>query len=548
MSKRDPVASVADPGPGSPEDHARWAEVAVFLGRAESHGLTAPPVRIDTHAAAVFLAGPLAYKIKRPVRFPFLDFSTLAAREVACRREIAVDRPIAPQIYRRVVAITREPDGRLAIGGAGEPVEWAVEMNRFDETATLDRLTGKGPLSRELVDQLAATVARAQARASRRDAGPWIADLGTYLDHNHEAFARRPDLFSPTEAAALLERARALLAELDDLLRARGRLGLVRLGHGDLHCGNIAVIDGKAQPFDAIEFDDAIATGDILYDAGFLVMDLADRGNRASACRLLNRLLIETTRLETAGRDWAGRAAWLLDEIDGLAAMPLFLSIRAGLRAKIAAARADHLTDGARRAAEAEARRLFAAARAHLEPAEPRFVAVGGLSGSGKSTLARGLAPSLDPAPGAVVLRSDEIRKLLAGVTSTTRLPPEHYTAESSARVYDLIGRAASRALAVGRSVIVDAVAVKADERAWLAGIAAACEVRFDGLWLDVSPEVALERVGGRHSDASDADADVVAFQLGLDAGTIDWHRIAADGTPETTLAAAIAAIRPKRG
>ncbi len=548
MSKQDPVPSSAEPGLGAPADRSNWEEVAAFLGRAETHGLDSAPVRIDTHAAAVFLAGPLAYKIKRPVRFPFLDFSTLAAREVACRREIAVDRPIAPQIYRRVVAITRGPDGSLRIGGDGEAVEWAVEMNRFDETATLDRMTGKGPLSRELVDQLAATVARAQARASRRDAGPWIADLGTYLRHNDEAFAGRPDLFPPQAAAALLRRAEALLGQLDDLLRARGRLGLVRLGHGDLHCGNIAVIDGKAQPFDAIEFDDAIATGDILYDAGFLVMDLADRGNRASACRLLNRLLIETTRLETPGRDAGARAAWLLDEIDGLAAMPLFLSIRAGLRAKIAAARAEHLTEGARRTAEGEARRLFAAARAHLEPAEARLVAVGGLSGSGKSTLARGLAPSLDPAPGAVVLRSDEIRKLLAGVTSTTRLPPEHYTAESSTRVYDLIGRAASRALAVGRSVIVDAVAVRPDERAWLAGIAAGCEARFDGLWLDVSREVALERVGGRRSDASDADADVVDFQLGLDAGAIDWHRIDADGTPEETLAAAIAAIRPRAG
>ena len=531
--------------PSTPGDLRAWEEVADFLGRAETHGLAEAPLRIDTHAAAVFLAGSLAYKIKRPVVFPFLDFSTLDRRETACRREIAVDRPIAPQIYRRVVAITREADGSPAIGGSGPPLEWAVEMNRFDETATLDRVVAKGPLAPDFVDDLAATVARMQARAGRREAAPWIADLGRYLDQNAEAFAARPDLFPPERAAVLTRRARARLAGLEAHLEARGRLGFVRLGHGDLHCGNIALIDGRAQPFDAVEFDDAVATGDILYDAGFLVMDLADRGDRAAARRFLDRLLVEGTRREGEARGAGGAAGAervaeaFLERIDGLVALDLFLSVRAALRAKIAAARAPHLADRERHAAEAEARRLFGDALGHLAAKTPRLVAIGGLSGSGKSKLALDVAPHLDPTPGALVLRTDEIRKLLAGVVATARLSAEHYTADASRRVYALVERAAGRALAAGRSVIVDAVAAKPAERARFAAIAARAEVPFTGLWLDVDEAVAAARVAARRGDASDADAAVVRLQHDYDLGPIDWPRIDANGAPEASLAAA---------
>lgn len=535
----------ASPAPTDPSGEAGWAEVAAFLGDPRAHDGVDAVQRIDTHAAVVFLAGPRAYKIKRPVAFPYLDFSTPARREAACRREIAIDRPIAPDIYRRVVAITREADGSLALGGDGVPVEWAVEMNRFDESATLDRVLAKGPLAPTFVDDLADAVAQAEARTGVRDAGPWIADLGAYIGQNDDAFAERPDLFDPLAATRLAARARARLADLTDLLTARGRRGLVRLGHGDLHAGNVAVVDGQPQLFDAIEFDDAIATGDVLYDAGFLVMDLDERGDPAAACRLLNRLILETTRRESLRRGGGApsspeaTARMLLCQVDGLAALPLFLSVRAALRAKIAASRSLHLDGAPRRLAEGEARRLFATAIRDLEPETPRLVAVGGLSGSGKSTLAQGLATSLAPAPGALVLRTDVIRKLLAGVVATTRLGPEHYTRAASDRVYDLIGHAASRGLAAGRSVIVDAVATDPAERADFAAIAAACEVPFTGLWLDVDARIAMARVSARTADASDADAAVVAFQRRLALGDIDWHRLDGNGAPAGVLAAA---------
>lgn len=525
---------------------ATWDEVAAFLSDPATHGLTEPVKRVQTHAAVVFLAGPLAYKIKRPVKFPFLDFSTLARRASACRREIDIDRPIAPAIYRRVVPITRQADGRLAIGGDGEAVEWAVEMNRFDETATLDAIVGTVPLEPGFIDALADEIARAEARARTRDAGPWLADLLGYLDHNRDSFAARPDLFAPDAAAKLDRLSRTRWEDAVDLVEDRGRLGRVRVGHGDLHCANIAVIDGRPQVFDAIEFDDAIATGDLLYDAAFLVMDLDVHGDRPAACRLLDRWLFESVRIEAHGPALLDVEEILLAEIDALAALPLWLSLRAALRAKIAAATARHLEGPAKALEEARARRFFAAACDFAEPKTPRLVAVGGLSGAGKSTLARGLAPDLVPAPGALVLRSDAIRKLVAGVSETTRLRPEHYTREASDRVYHLLLAAAAAALAAGRSVVTDAVSLHPEERARFTAIAHAVEADFTGLWLDVDPRVAAERVGDRRGDASDADVGVVAFQSELDPGSIDWHRIEAGGTPEETLAAARRWVRPE--
>jgi len=151
----------------SPAETSQQA-VIDFLGAPATHG-GVPVKRIDTHAATVFLAGERALKIKRAVRFPFLDYSTLAKRKAACAAELEVNHPFAPAIYRRAVAITREKDGALAIGGEGEPVEWAVEMRRFDETQTLDHLAQAGRIDAALADALGRAVARARGDADRHD-------------------------------------------------------------------------------------------------------------------------------------------------------------------------------------------------------------------------------------------------------------------------------------------------------------------------------------------------------------------------------------------
>src|ERR1051326_7309158 len=219
--------------------------------------------RIDTHAASVFLAGQRALKAKRAVRFPFLDYSTPEKRKAACAAEIEVNRAFAPQIYRGVVAITREQDGRLILGGRGTPVEWAVEMRRFDEMRTLDRLADEGKIDAALAERLARAVAAAHARAPVVDAAPWLAALEKYIDQNDSAFHAERDLFPPTAAEHIDRATRAALVRVLPLLAARGERGLVRRGHGDLHLGNVALIDSEPVVFDAIEFDPVIASGDV---------------------------------------------------------------------------------------------------------------------------------------------------------------------------------------------------------------------------------------------------------------------------------------------
>ena len=376
-----------------------------FLGRPATHG-GAPVKRIDTHAATVFLAGDRAFKIKRAVRFPFLDYSTLDRRQAACAAEIEVNRPYAPAIYRRAVAITREKDGALAIGGAGEPVEWAVEMRRFDEMQTLDHLAAAGRIDGALADALARAVVRAHAAAPANKAAGFVDELAEVIAQNDAELRAAPEFFPPPSVSALTHATRATFERVRALLMAREHAGLVRRCHGDLHLGNIVLLDGAPVLFDAIEFDPKIATGDVLYDLAFLLMDLIERGLKPAANIVLNRYLSETRRAE---------------DLDALAALPLFLSLRAAIRAKVAAERR---AQGAERAVIAQsARAYFALAGRLLAPPPPRLLAVGGLSGTGKSLLARALAAEILPEPGAVVLRSDVERKALFGLAETDRLP-----------------------------------------------------------------------------------------------------------------------------
>src|SRR5262249_55682767 len=251
--------------------------VLALLADPATHGV-ASVKRIDTHAASVFLAGDRAFKIKRAVRFPFLDYSTAARRKQACEEELAINRPLAPQIYRRVVPITREPDGALRLDGGGEPIEWAVEMARFDERATLDHMAVAGRIDAALADALGRMVAKAHAQAQPVKPEPWIKALADYIEEHVEAFGARPDLFYAAEVAALGHASRAACRPIHPLLVERGRRGLIRRIHGDLHLGNIVLLDGGPVLFDAIEFSPLIASGDVLYDLAFLLMDLAERG------------------------------------------------------------------------------------------------------------------------------------------------------------------------------------------------------------------------------------------------------------------------------
>lgn len=502
-------------------------EVFAFLGDARTHGVQ-DVRRIDTHAASVFLMGERALKVKRAVKFPFLDYSTLDRRRQACAAELEVNRPYAPDIYLGVVAITRAVNGQLELGGQGAVVEWAVEMRRFDETRTLDRLAETEGIDPELADALGRVVAKAHAAAPAGNATAWIAEFASYLAQNTAELNENPDLFPPAEIEKLDRRSRTALAQLRPLLEKRAGAGLIRRIHGDLHLGNIALIGGGPVPFDAIEFDPIIGTGDVLYDLAFLLMDLVERGLTAAANIVLNRYLWQTRRS---------------GDLDALAALPLFMSVRAAIRAKVTAARREAVAADAAAEFGRSARDYFRLAGAFLSPPAPRLVAIGGLSGTGKSALARMLAPGLAPAPGAVVLRSDIERKALFGIAETDRLGGEAYTPDVTAKVYSTLADKAARVLAAGYSVVVDAVFAQAGERGAIAAMAARERMPFSGCFLVADLATRIARVGARVKDASDADAAVARAQERYDLGALDWRVIDADGTPTETLERTRAAL-----
>jgi aminoglycoside phosphotransferase family enzyme len=526
MTGRAPAPRIDRPA-GASHLVADQGEAIAFLSEPASYGPDIGPVeRIVTHGAMVFLAGERAYKMKRAVRYPYMDFATLELRKANCERERELNRRSAPELYLGVEAVTRGADGQLALGGPGEPVEWLVVMKRFDQNGLCDRLARDGRLTPELMAALADEIAAFHDGAERLDAatapGGGAAGLGAVIEDNLAELAERPDLFPSGDVAAFARASRAALSRHAPLLEARLAAGHARRCHGDLHLRNICVIDGRPRIFDAIEFNDAIACIDVLYDLAFLIMDLEHRGLRGHANLVLNRYLQHEA------------------EVTGLAALPLFLSVRAAVRAKVGASIADSQSDAlTTQALYDEAGTYFHAARAYLEPAPPRLVAIGGLSGTGKTSLARELAPGLGAPPGALHLRSDVLRKALAGAKELDRLPPESYSAAASAAVYGELLRQAGAALDAGRAVIADAVYARPAERAAIEDLARELGVPFHGLWLDCPEPIMVARIGARSGDASDATAEVLREQLGYDLGEITWSRLEVSGELAATTAAA---------
>jgi predicted kinase len=380
----------------------------------------------------------------------------------------------------------------------------------------------------DLAEALGRVVAAAHARAPRADAGSWISALATFIGQNELAFREATDLFAVADIEHLTAATRAALSDKRPLLDSRGAAGLIRRGHGDLHLGNIALIDGVPVPFDAIEFDPLIAAGDVLDDLAFLLMDLVERGLTHAANTVLNRYLVE------AGRD---------EDLDALAALPLFLSLRAAIRAKVTAARREFVDAGERERIGRAAQAYFALALRLIAPPAPMLVAIGGLSGTGKSALARRFAARMPPAPGAVVLRSDIERKRMYGVAEAERLPAEAYTADATRRVYARVAGKARRALTAGHSVIADAVFARPEERAAIEAVGRDCGVSCHGVFLTADLAIRLARVGGRRGDASDADSRVVREQEHYDLGTVGWTTLDAGGSPDQLLATAAEAL-----
>ncbi len=237
-----------------------------LLGTAATYG--EPLVgRIDTHASIVFLAGSRAWKLKRAVRYDYLDFSTASRRRAMCEAEVRVNRRTAPSLYRGVVPVVRRPDGSLALGGPGLPVDWVVEMNRFDEENLFDRLAAHGALSLELMPALGTTVAAFHLAAERRFDHGGRAGMAWVIDGNAAGFTEQgAGILDPALTASVTRESHARLARDAERLDRRRRDGYVRQCHGDLHLRNIVMLNGRPTLFDGIEFNDEISCTDVFYD------------------------------------------------------------------------------------------------------------------------------------------------------------------------------------------------------------------------------------------------------------------------------------------
>ncbi|MDP3527233.1 MAG: AAA family ATPase [Hoeflea sp.] len=492
-------------------DPTDQTEVVTFLSDPATYGIDAPVEMITTHSAHVFLAGDMAYKIKRAVKYNYLDFSTLDARREVIARELALNAPAAPAIYDRVVKITRDGAGRLALDGKGTPVEYALRMHRFRREDELTSIADAGKLTNDLADRLGRVVAGLHAAAEIRPSDG-AALIGDIVEELREALVPMDSILGSERLAVYFGRTDRTFRELASLLSQRSGEGRVRRCHSDLHLKNLVMIGGQPVPFDALEFDERLGTCDTVYDFAFLVMDLLHRGLSGQANALQNSYLRQS-------RDYAG-----------LATLPLFLSIRAAIRSMVAVQTMSGAVDDD---IVREARNYLGQAIDFLDPSPPRLVAVGGLSGSGKTTIAVRLAPKLAPSPGAVHLRSDLERKAMFGVEPLVRLPEDAYRSEINRDLYARLLDEAEQVLLAGHSVIVDATFLAAADREAVGRLAARLGVPFHGVWLTSDPETLERRISARTSDASDADATVLRAQLERGTGPVSWTEIDTSGTLE---------------
>ena len=468
------------------------------------HGAHCHGVRlVETHISYVLLTGSFAYKIKKAVDLGFLDFTTLAARRFFCQEEIRLNRRLAPALYLDVVAITGTP-AEPRFDGSGPAIEYAVRMREFPEHALLPAVIARGAIAPEQIDALGERIAA--FHASARQALPHTR-YGTPADVRELALDNFRELAAQESPAPVHRSLKALdgwtrreYVRLEPLLDRRRHQGRVRECHGDLHLGNIAVIDGVATPFDCIEFNERMRWSDVMSDVAFLGMDLGAHGRADLADRFLNRYFEES------------------GDYDGTAILRFFVVYRAVVRAKVAMLRAGQTSDGPGRAAQQSAavrfvRIALAAARAQA----PAIVILHGFSGSGKTTVARRLAAAL----GGIQLRADVERKRLFGLGRLARtgatLAAGIYSADATRQTYERLAALARTIVESGYVAIVDASFLNREQRDRFRSLAQAAGLPFVIIDCIAPIRVMLERIGSRAvrgDDASEADRDVLVHQM----------------------------------
>lgn len=478
---------------------------------------------LETHISWVLLAGESAYKIKKPVDFGFVDFTTLDRRKFFCEEELRLNRRLAPDLYLAVVPITGSIENPQ-IAGDREAIEYAVKMRRFPQEALLTHAIENGTLHPEHIDKLAQDIADFHKKVAVARPSGETSDYGTRANILSDAWdnfrvllgaeidlegqilseSQLAEDFQSTHGSllGLLAWTKSQAKRLSKRFEDRRNEGAIRECHGDMHLGNMLLENDEVVIFDGIEFNAELRWIDVMSEIAFSLMDLADRDRRDYAHRLLNIYLEHT------------------GDYPGLDVLPFYLTYRALVRAKVAhLASAQHDSDepGLSQELVTKRREYIDLATKFIKPGNPRIIITHGLSGSGKSFGTQNLVESL----GAVRVRSDVERKRLAGLDRLENSPAKRaddlYSSISTDATYQHLAKCARHIIAAGFPAILDATFLKANHRDMMRELAEHLSVPFVILDFEASEEQLRQRIANRltqGADPSEANLDVLEHQL----------------------------------
>ena len=460
------------------------------------HPVTEPIQLVQTHVSYVLLTGDYAYKVKKPVNFGFLDFSTLEKRHHFCEEELRLNQRSAADLYLEVLPITQAGE-TYQLGGTGEPVEYLVKMKQFPAGTLFSDLYDQGKLTGELLEELAKVLARFHQSAPTND---YIRNFGTVeqirqaIDENYdqtEKYVGGPQTQQQfDETRQYTDR---LFVGQKALFDQRMQQDKIRECHGDVHLRNIALWDGKILLFDCIEFNEPFRFVDFMFDIAYIIMDLDARDRPDLSNQFLNAYLEQTG-------DW-----------EGLQVLPLYLSRQSYVRAKVTSFLLDDpsVPEAVKQESSETASRYYRLAWEYTRPRQGQIILMSGLSGSGKSTVARQLARKL----GAIQIRSDAVRKHLAGVPLEAKGGDDLYTPEMTQKTYDRLLELGTTLAKQGYTVILDAKYDRQSQRQVVISQAQANELPLQILYCDAPLPVLQERLHHRTGDVSDATADLLENQ-----------------------------------
>lgn len=479
---------------------------------------------LQSHIALLFLAGDYVLKLKRAVLLPNVDFSTPQKRRVACVREMRRSTVYAPHLIIGIRSVRQLPDGQIVLGGqVGVEIDSVLVMRRLQKSEILGVNLSETDFDRFEVMDLAEQLADLHCKAKTFRTKWSYIDIQNVIKGIAVSLSDFTTFIPPKRLQELTQKSLQFLKRQAPLIALRQKGGYVRKCHGELLLSNIARDNGKYLFFSPIEYNESLDCIDTLYDLASLLMDFERRGLRRLANILFNHYLAYT------------------NDTSGYPLLPLYQSMRAASRAVMCARKSLLVADKEKEEAQKSAQRYFNLAVHFLGLNKPALIACGGFSGSGKSRVARELGGLLNPAPGAVILRDDVVKKQMAGCPLNEKLSKSYQTPAFEQVVYDVLRQQAQTALSVGSVVIIDALFHNEKERKKVESLAQKMSVPFVGLWIEAPLDVRLSRVKTRKRNPSDIrSGEQLEEQLSAHIGVIDWHCINTNRERNDTISAAV--------